>query len=287
MNEISNELIRQLEDKAIQIRKDICVTTSKIGYSHLGGSMSMTDIAVALYYDFLNFDPKDPKNPKRDRFVLSKGHCAMCLYNIFVDLGMYTKEELWSEYNQVGGRFGMHPNYRYLKGFEASTGSLGHGLSLALGMALSARMDKAAHRVICLTGDGELDEGSNWEAIMAAAHYHMGNFVLIVDKNHLQINGTTTEIMNIDPLDEKLRAFGWDVVVINGNNMRQVVTALHNLPAPEPVAPKKPIAIIANTIKGKGIAHLEDTLDSHLNVMFGDLLEKSLSSIEAMRNERS
>lgn len=287
MNEISNELIRQLEDKAIQIRKDICVTTSKIGYSHLGGSMSMTDIAVALYYDFLNFDPKDPKNPKRDRFVLSKGHCAMCLYNIFVDLGMYTKEELWSEYNQVGGRFGMHPNYRYLKGFEASTGSLGHGLSLALGMALSARMDKAEHRVICLTGDGELDEGSNWEAIMAAAHYHMGNFVLIVDKNHLQINGTTTEIMNIDPLDEKLRAFGWDVVVINGNNMRQVVTALHNLPTPEPVAPKKPIAIIANTIKGKGIAHLEDTLDSHLNVMFGDLLEKSLSSIEAMRNERS
>ena len=287
MSDISNELIIRLEDKAIQIRKDICVTTSKIGYSHLGGSMSMTDIAVALYYDFLNFDPKDPKNPGRDRFVLSKGHSAMCLYNIFVDLGMYTKEELWSEYNQVGGRFGMHPNCRYLNGIEASTGSLGHGMSIALGMALSARMDKADYRVICMTGDGELDEGSNWEAIMAAAQYKMGNFVMIVDKNHLQINGTTEEIMNIDPLDDKLRSFGWDVITINGNNMRQVVTALHSLPKSEPVIPRRPIAIIANTVKGKGIAHLEGTLDSHLNVMMGDLLDKSLASIEAMRNERS
>ena len=287
MNEISNELIRKLEDKAIQIRKDICVTTSKIGYSHLGGSMSMTDMAVALYYDFLNFDPKDPKNPDRDRFVLSKGHSAMCLYNILVDLGMYTKEELWSEYNQVGGRFGMHPNFRYLDGIEASTGSLGHGMSIALGMALSARMDKAAYRVICMTGDGELDEGSNWEAIMAAAHYKMGNFVMIVDKNQLQINGTTEEIMNIDPLDDKLKAFGWDVMTINGNNMREVITALHSLPQPDPITPKRPIAIISNTVKGKGIAHLEGTLDSHLNVMIGDLLDKSLASIEAMRNERS
>ena len=169
MKELSPELVKELRLKANQIRRDICITTSKLPYAHLGGGMSMTDMVTALYYDVLNFDPKDPRNPDRDRFVLSKGHCAHVLYNVLVDLGLYTKEELWSEYNQIHGRFGMHPNYLYLPGIDASTGSLGQGMALAVGMALAGRIDKKDYRVFCMTGDGELQEGSNWEAIMAAS----------------------------------------------------------------------------------------------------------------------
>ncbi len=283
---VDMELIKQLEDKAVQIRKDICITTSKIGYSHLGGGMSMADVAVALYYKFLNFDSMNPEDPDRDRFILSKGHCAHVLYNIFVDKGMYTKEELWSEYNQVNGRFGMHPNYLYLKGIEASTGSLGHGLSIALGMAMAARMDKKDYRIICMTGDGEMDEGSVWEAIMAASHYGMGNLVLIIDKNQLQIGGTTYQIMNIDPLDARLESFGWDTITIDGHDMEQIVKALDSLPSADSQTRKKPIAIISNTTKGKCLPHVEGTPASHLGIMQGDILQNSLDAIDAMRKER-
>lgn len=156
----ANERLARLEAKAEQLRKDIVVTTEHIGYSHMGGGFSMVEMAVALYYDFLNWSPETVDDPDRDRFTLSKGHCGHVLYNILVDKGLYTKEELWSEYNQVGGRFGMHPNFHYLKGIEASTGSLGHGLSLSAGYALSARMDKRDFWVVCMTGGGEMDEGS-------------------------------------------------------------------------------------------------------------------------------
>ena len=170
----------------------------------MGGGFSMVEMAVALYYDFLNWSPEKVDDPDRDRFILSKGHCGHVLYNILVDKGLYTKEELWSEYNQVGGRFGMHPNFHYLKGIEASTGSLGHGLSPSVGYALSARMDKRDYWVVCMTGDGEMDEGSNWEALMTGAQYGLGNLVLIVDKNQFQIGGTTTEIKSLEPLDKRL-----------------------------------------------------------------------------------
>ena len=208
MKETAQERVQRLEQKVIQIQKDMCVTTAKIGYSHLGGGMSMVDVVVALYYDLLRFDPKNTEDPDRDRFILSKGHCGHCLYNIFVDLSMYTKEELWSEYNQVGGRFGMHPSHHYLKGIEASTGSLGHGLPLAVGFALAGRMDKKNYRVIVMTGDGEMDEGSNWEALMAAGQYRLGDLYLIVDKNHFQIGGNTDDVMTLEPLEDRLRSFG-------------------------------------------------------------------------------
>ena len=285
MATVSKELVRRLQNKAIQIRKDICITTSKIGYSHLGGGMSMVDFAVALYYDYLNFDPRNPKDPGRDRFVLSKGHCAHVLYNIFVDLEMYTKEELHSEYNQVNGRFGMHPNRMYVNGIEASTGSLGHGLSIAVGMALCGRMDRKNYRVICMTGDGELDEGSNWEAIMSAGHYGLSNFVMVVDRNNLQINGPTETIMSLEPLEDKMRAFKWDAQTIDGHNMRQILETLHALPPSESVERKRPICIILNTVKGRGLPHLEGIAASHLGTMNGEVLEKSLVAIEAMRSE--
>jgi transketolase len=279
----STELIKSLEEKAIKIRKDICYTTAKIGYSHIGGTMSMTDIAVALYYHFLKFNPKDPKWEDRDRLVLSKAHCAMCLYNIFVDLGMYPKEELHSSYNRVGSRFGMHPNRKTVDGIEASLGSLGHGLSVAVGMAMAGRLDKKDYRVFCITGDGELNEGSNWEAIMAAGHYKLGNLVNIVDYNHRQVQGPTKEIMDLDPLDDKFKAFNWETIVINGNDMGEVVEALSSLPTSDPTLKRKPICIIANTIKGKGIRAAEEGNGWHVGTIGEHNLQECLDSIESMR----
>jgi len=286
MANIDKKLIEWLEAKALQIRKDICITTSKIGYSHIGGGLSMTDMVVALYYHFLNFDPKNPKDPDRDRFVLSKGHCAHVLYNVFVDLGMYKKEDLYNEYNKIGGRFGMHPNRLYVNGIEASTGSLGHGASIAVGMALAARIDKKNHRIICMTGDGELDAGTNWEAFMCAGHYQLGNLIHIVDHNHLQINGTTDEIMTLEPLDDKFRAFGWDVITIDGNNMEEVVQTFSAMPKADSQIKRKPLCIIANTIKSKGISFAENNPDWHIGIMSGDILDGALQSIEATAKVR-
>ena len=282
---VSTERVKELRRKANQIRRDICVTTSKIGYSHLGGGMSMTDLVTALYYDFLNFDPKNPRDPDRDRFVLSKGHCAHVLYNIFVDKGMYTKEELWNEYNQIGGRFGMHPNYLYIPGIDASTGSLGQGMALAIGMALAGRLDKKNYRVVCLTGDGELQEGSNWEAFMCAGHYGLGNLVTIVDKNRVQAVGWTKDIMDIDPLDAKLQAFGWETITIDGHDMKQILETLHSLPASDSQTRRKPIAIIANTNKGETLPGLENTTDCHLRPMPDDLLEKTMDRLDEIEQD--
>ena len=282
----SLELIDQLEEKAIQIRKDICYTTAQIGYSHIGGSMSMTDIAVALYYKFLRFDPKNPHWEDRDRLVLSKAHCAMCLYNIFVDLGMYPKEELHSGYNQIDSRFGMHPSRKLIPGIEASLGSLGHGLSIAVGMAMAGRIDQKNHRIFCITGDGELNEGSNWEAIMSAGHYQLGNLVNIVDYNHRQVQGTTKEIMDLDPLDDKFRSFNWEVMVINGNDMSQVVEALAALPPSDSTTRRKPLCIIAHTVKGKGIKAAEEGNGWHVGTIGNHNLEECIASIESMRRKK-
>lgn len=279
------ERIKRLRLKANQIRKDICVTTTKIGYSHLGGGMSMTDIVTALYYDFLNFDPEDPRSPDRDRFILSKGHCSHVLYNVLVDKGLYTKEELWSEYNQIHGRFGMHPNYLYIKGIDASTGSLGQGMSLAVGMALAGRIDKKNYRVVCLTGDGEMQEGSNWEALMSAAHYGLGNIIAIIDKNNAQAVSWTKDIMNIDPLEEKLQSFGWETITIDGHDMGQIVDALDSLPASDSQIRRKPIAIIANTEKGYTIPDLGNTPYVHLRPMPPELFEKTMARLDEIEKE--
>lgn len=282
---VNPERVKRLRLKANQIRRDICVTTSKIGYAHVGGGMSMTDMITALYYDFLNFDPKDPRNPDRDRFVLSKGHCAHVLYNVLVDKGLYTKEELWNEYNQINGRFGMHPNYLYLEGIDASTGSLGQGLALAVGMALAGRIDKKDYRVVAMTGDGELQEGSNWEAFMAAGHYGLGNLIAIVDKNRIEAVGYTRDIMNIDPLDLKLQAFGWDTITIDGHNMEEILETLDSLPKSDSQVRRRPIAIIMNTNKAQSIPGLENTTSAHLRPMPPELLEKTLARLDEIEQE--
>ena len=284
------QTVAQLEDKCVDIRSNLLNFIHRIGMGHLGGELSIVEMAVALYYKYLNFDVLNPKQEGRDRFILSKGHCGHVLYNIFVDKGLYTKEELWSEYNQVGGRFGMHPNFHYLKGIEASTGSLGHGLSLSVGYALSARMDKRDYWVVCMTGDGEMDEGSNWEALMTGAQYGLGNLVLIVDKNQFQIGGTTTEIKSLEPLDKRLESFGWDVINIeNGNDMAQVLAALDKLPKPDSQTRRRPIAIISNTLKGIGmIPGVAGTAGSHIFMVPNEDIERAMfQSIEALRKEQA
>ncbi len=257
--------LRRLEEACYRVRKGLLTLVYHIGMGHLGGELSMAEMAVALYYRYLNFDVMDPHKPDRDRFVLSKGHCSETLYTIFSDLGAYSMEYMIQNFECLDkSRFGMHTNRKYCPQIEVSAGSLGHGLSVSLGMALAARKQKAPWNVFVMTGDGELDEGSNWEAIMAAGHYQLGNLTLIVDKNSLQMTGTTAQVMNSDPLDEKLAAFGWDVRVIrDGNDMLQVCQALERVPAADPVTRRKPIALISNTEKGHGVDFMAGNVKWH------------------------
>jgi len=278
---IDTQLVSKLEEKALQIRKELVVYCNKIGNSHLGGPLSMTDVTVALFYHFMRYDPNNYSWPERDRFILGKGHCACLLYNIFTDMGMFSKEELYGEYNKLDGRFGQHPNRKYLPMFDASTGSLGHGLSLAFGYAMAGRMDKANWRVYCVVGDGELDEGSNWEAVMSAAHYQMGNLVLIVDRNRISGCRHTEDTIALDSLEKKFDAFNWHVISIDGNNMAQIVEALSALPESDPVARRKPVVIVSNTVKGKGIDFMEDQPKWHLGGLDDEKMAEALSLLDA------
>ena len=273
------ETIKSLQNKAKDIRKDLVTYCNRIGGCHIGGALSMCDVVVALFYHFMHYNPKDFKWEGRDRFILSKGHTACLLYNIFADMGMFTKEQIYSEYNKIDGRFGQHPNRLYLPMFEASTGSLGHGLPIAVGVALGLRIDKKQNRVFCLTGDAELNEGSNWEALMAASQYKLGNLVLIIDRNRLSSTRPTEEAMALEPLEDKLKSFGWDVWQLAGNDMNDIVDKFSDLPEVLPSV-GKPIAFIANTTKGKGISFIENLPKWHTGCIGDDLLADALESIE-------
>ena len=273
--------VRDLEEKAYKIRVDLLNFVYAIEMGHLGGELSIVDMAVALYYHYMNYDVKDPKNPGRDRFVLSKGHCSETLYTIFADLGAYTTEYMIDHFETLDTAvFGMHSNRKYVEQIEVSAGSLGHGLSVGLGLALGARKQKKGWRTYVMVGDGELEEGSNWEAIMAASHHKLGNLTLIVDKNGLQMTGPTSEVMNIDPLDERLAAFGWDVKVIDGNNMYEICEALQAQPPADPVARRKPYAIVMNTLKGKGVGFMEGNVKWHGGGIAKEQLDEALISVK-------
>ncbi|MGI6076783.1 MAG: transketolase [Fastidiosipilaceae bacterium] len=281
------EMVKQLEDKATQIRKDLLNFIYRIGMGHLGGELSVVEVAVALYYKYLNYDVNNPEDPKRDRVVLSKAHCSETLYTIFSDLGAYSQDYMVEHFECLEkSKFGMHCNRLYLPQIEASAGSLGHGLPIALGMALGARKRKENHMVYVIVGDGELCEGSNWEAIMAGGHYELGNLVCIVDKNQLSMTGNTKDVMNIDPLGKKFEAFNWRVMEINGNNMYEVCEALQAIPPAEPEYLRKPIAIIANTVKGKGVDFMEGESKWHGGGIAKAELDEALKMVERNRRVR-
>ena len=281
MTLINNEKISELEAKCVKIRQDLLNFIYQIGMGHLGGELSMVEVAVALYYQYMVFDPKDVKNPGRDRFLLSKGHCSETLYTIFQDMGMYTMDYMVEHFETLEtAKFGMHSNRRYVDAIELSAGSLGHGLPVAVGVALAARKQKAKWRTIVMVGDGELNEGTNWEAIMAAGHYQLGNLICVVDKNQLSMTGPTREVMNIDPLGDKVRAFNWDVIEVkDGNDMTQVCEALDHLPAQGQTDGRKPLFIVSNTVKGKGVDFMEGNHKWHGGGIAKEELEQALASV--------
>lgn len=247
-----------LKRKAFEIRKHIIHTIISNGEGHAGPALSCTDILSVLYMGVMNVNVKDPKWKDRDRFILSAGHKCLALYGALIERGFVGKEVL-NTYNKLGSPIPGHPDMKKLAGIDFSTGSLGHGLSIGCGMALAAGMEGKKSRVYVLMGDGEQGEGSVWEAASFAAHKKLDNLIAILDRNGLQINGTTQEIAGTAPLEERYRAFGWSVRVIDGHSIEGIYEALTSAPFEQ----GKPSMIIANTVKGKGLSFAENNYKYH------------------------
>lgn len=280
-----SEKIKELECTAYQCRRNVLRMVEAGGHGHLGGAFSAIDIITALYFYKMNIKPEDPSWADRDRFILSAGHKCMSQYAVLAERGYFSKEVL-DTYGSLKSRIPGHPDMHKLPGIEANTGALGHGLSIASGMALAIKCDKKDSRVYVVMGDGELAEGSNWEAAAAAAHHGLGNLVLFLDYNGLQISGKVEDIMNFMPAGKRFEAFGWNVAEIDGNNMEEIVHVLDSLP----VKSNKPTVIIAHTVKGKGISFLENQASCHFwSPAEGDLkraIEEIEKKIREMKKER-
>ena len=248
----------QLKKTAAQIRLDIVEAVHAASSGHPGGSLSIADIITYLYYEEMNVDPKNPKDPNRDRLVLSKGHTAPALYAVLAEKGYFPREELL-KLRQVDSFLQGHPDMKGTPGVDMTTGSLGLGFSAACGMALTAKIDGKDYRTYSIIGDGESEEGQIWEAAMFAAHYKLDNLCAIFDWNGLQIDGPIAEVMDPTPHDKKLEAFGFHVISIDGHDFDQIASAL----AEAKTVKGKPTAIIAKTIKGKGVSFMEDQVNWH------------------------
>ena len=249
--------IKALEEKALAVRQDIIREVFNAGSGHPGGSLSCADIITALYFEVMNIDPENPKMEDRDRFVLSKGHAAPALYAVLAERGFFDKKELVT-LRKKGSILQGHPS-RNVPGVEIATGSLGQGISNAVGFALADKLDGKSSRVYAVFGDGELQEGMVWEAAMAAGHYHLDHLCAVVDHNGLQIDGKNDDVMTVNPIDEKFKAFGWNVICIDGHDMQQILDAF----AAAKACQGKPTAIIAETHKGKGVSFMEDQAGWH------------------------
>lgn len=250
--------VNLLKEKARNIRKVVIKMLTKAGSGHPGGSLSCVDIITALYFHEMRFDPKDPYWPDRDRFILSKGHAAPVLYAVLAEIGYLPKDELMT-LRQVDSRLQGHPDCRLVPGIEMTTGSLGQGLSVANGLALGLKLDKKNSRVYVLLGDGEIQEGQIWEAAMTSAHYKIDNLTAIIDRNELQIDGNTEEIMSINPVADKWEAFGWEVFEVDGHNYEDIINAFDK--ARHVIG--KPSMIVAHTVKGKGVSFMEGKIGYH------------------------
>jgi transketolase len=250
--------IRELERSALQIRRNILrlIKAGKAG--HVGGALSMADVLAALYFRVMRIDPARPDWPERDRLVVSAGHKALVLYAALAARG-YFPVDLLDTYGSLGCRLPGHPDMHKLPGVEASTGALGHGLSIAGGMALGLRLSGLASRVFVVMGDGELAEGSNWEAAAAASHHKLDNLTVIVDRNGLQISGPTVEVMTYEPLEERWKAFGWAARRVNGHDFPAILKVLAELPFQR----GRPSAIVADTVKSKGFRFAEGKVEYH------------------------
>ncbi|HIR51999.1 MAG TPA: transketolase [Candidatus Onthovicinus excrementipullorum] len=254
---MSDAKVRQLEIMACKARMGVIEGTFNAKSGHPGGSLSAVDILTCLYFSKMNVDPQNPKDPNRDRLVLSKGHAAPALYAVLALKGYFPFDEL-KTLRKSDARLQGHPSMCMLPGLDMSTGSLGQGISAAAGMALAGKLDHKDYKVYAILGDGECEEGQVWEAAMFAAHKELDNLVAFVDFNNLQIDGTLDEVNAPTPLPEKFTAFGWDVMEIDGNNIPEILEALDRV-----TANGKPTAIIAKTVKGKGVSYMENVCGWH------------------------
>ena len=260
---------------ANQIRINIIEAVYNAKCGHPGGSLSIAEIMTYLYFEEMNIDPKNPKDPCRDRFVLSKGHTAPALYATLAERGYFPREDL-KTLRKTSSYLQGHPDMKSVPGVDMSTGSLGQGISAACGMALSSKIDGNPYRVYTVLGDGESEEGQVWEAAMFAAHYKLDNLVAILDLNGLQIDGPITEVMNPTPHDEKFRAFGWNVITIDAHNFDEIEAALKNARATK----GRPTAIIAKSVKGKGVSYMENACEWHGQAPKEDLYKVAISDLE-------
>jgi len=266
--------IQELENKAKQIRRLIVQMLAKAGSGHPGGSLSSTDLIAALYFSVLRYKSSDPHWAERDRFHMSKGHCCPLWYAALAEAGYFPKDQLMT-LRQLGSVLQGHPDRR-VPGVEVASGSLGQGLSVALGMSLAAKVDKKDYRVYVLLGDGEIQEGNIWEAAMAAAHYKCDNICALLDYNGFQIDGRTCDIMNLEPITAKWQAFGWHTIDIDGHNMQEILSAYEEAAKTK----LKPTIIIAHTVKGKGVSFMENVCDFHGRAPNKEELEKALKELE-------
>jgi len=270
--------IRRLERLALQLRFDLLEMLGVGKAGHLGGSSSMAEMVACLYFQAMRYNSRDPKDPDRDRFLLSKGHCVLIQYAALVELGVIPREEL-KKVKTLQGFLQGHPDCDRTPGIEAVTGSLGMGLSIGFGMALGLRLDGRPGRVYVVMGDGELSEGQIWEAAIAAAAYKADNITGIVDLNHIQATGPTREILDITHIAKKWEAFGWEVLTIDGHNVEQILDALTRAKQ----VTGKPAVIIAETVKGKGFSFAEHNAAFHNGILTEDLYRQALSGLEAQR----
>ena len=271
---LSMEEKQRLQDLARELRLTVIDVMAWSGGAHVGGSLSIIDILTILYFKYLKIDPANPKWEDRDRFILSKGHAAAGYIPVLAKRG-YFPEETLKTFNHFGSPFAMHPDCNKVIGCDASAGSLGHGLSMAVGLGLGARYLKMDWKTVCLMGDGECGEGSIWEAAMSASNFKLGNVIGIVDRNRLMIDGKTEDVMALEPFADKWRAFGWDVVEIDGHDFDQLDEALSRAWA----ATEQPVLILANTIKGKGVDFMENNVVYHYASADSELCAKAKASI--------
>lgn len=280
VNSLATEKIEDLQNTANKIRREVLEMVYKAQSGHLGGSFSVAEIISVLYFSEMKIDPENPNWPERDRLVPSKGHCAPSIYVALALKGVVEPEALY-DLRQIGCILQGHPCMNKVPGIDISTGSLGHGLSIGLGMALAAKLKKKDFNVYVLLGDGELDEGQNWEAAMAAAKYSLSNLIAIVDRNRVQLDGPTEDIMPLEPLAEKWKAFNWKTKVIDGHNIAEIIEGIQWAKQNS----GSPSVIIANTTKGKGVSFMEDSHEWHGKPPSPEEYEKAKKELEGGGDE--
>ena len=268
---------KELAIQATKIRKHIIDEVHLAASGHPGGSLSCADILTVLYFSRMNVDPKNPKMPDRDRFVLSKGHCSPALYATLAEKGFFPTEDL-SGFRKIESYLEGHPNMTYVPGVDMSTGSLGQGISASVGMALAGKLDKKDYTVYAILGDGELQEGQVWEALMAASHYKLNNLVAFLDYNGLQIDGKITDVMSPEPVESKFKAFGWNTINVDGHDHEKIDWAVGEAKKSKDC----PTMIIAHTVKGKGVSFMENAAGWHGTAPDKEQRDQAIAELDAL-----